>query len=95
MNIFKLLKDAKFDYDQIKKKMLSGVEIFKYFVSDLLKCRDSNPLQAFPSSSSPPVQTSQKQKSGEQLFIRPSVNVTCLFTAFPPPYTAPTTCHIT
>ena len=30
-----LLKGAKFDYDQIKK-MLSGTEIFNFFVSDLL-----------------------------------------------------------
>ena len=50
-----------------------------------IKCRDSNPLHAFPSSSSPLVQTSQKQENSEQLFTRPSVNVTCLLTAFPPP----------
>ena len=50
-----------------------------------IKCRDSNPLQAFPSLSSPPVQTGQKQESGEQPFSRPSVNVTRLLTAFPPP----------
>ena len=29
-----------------------------------IKCRDSNPLQAFPSLSSPPAQTGQKQGSG-------------------------------
>ena len=49
-----------------------------------VKCRDSNPLQAFPSLSSPLVQTGQKQESGEQPFTRPSVNVTCLLIAFPP-----------
>ena len=38
VHIFKLRKDAKFDSDQIKeKKMLSGIEIFKLFVSDYLK----------------------------------------------------------
>ena len=38
MNIFKLLKGAKFDYDQIKEEnMLSGTDIFNFFVSDHLK----------------------------------------------------------
>ena len=37
MNIFKLLKDAKFDYDHKRKKMLSGIEIFNFFVSDHIK----------------------------------------------------------
>ena len=32
---FNLLEAAKFDYDQ--KKMLSGIEIFNFFVSDHLK----------------------------------------------------------
>ena len=50
-----------------------------------IKCRDSNPLQAFPSLSSPPVETGQQQESDEQLFTRPSINVTCLLTTFPPP----------
>ena len=31
-----------------------------------------------------PVQTGQKPESGEHLFTGPGVNVTCLFTAFPP-----------
>ena len=34
MYIFKLLKVATFDYDQIKEKMLSGIEIFNFLVSD-------------------------------------------------------------
>ena len=33
MSIF---KSAKFDCDQIKKKVLSGIEIFNFFVSDHL-----------------------------------------------------------
>ena len=50
-----------------------------------IKCTDSNPLQAFPSLSSPPAQPGQEQESCEQPFTRPSVNVTCLLTVFPPP----------
>ena len=42
MNIFKFLKGAKFDYDQIKEKMLSGIEIFNIFLSDHLKGFNSN-----------------------------------------------------
>ena len=33
----KLFKGAKFDYDQIKEKILSGFEIFRFFISDHLK----------------------------------------------------------
>ena len=36
MNIFKLVKGAKFDYDQIKEENFSGIEIFNFFVSDHL-----------------------------------------------------------
>ena len=35
--MLKVFKGAKFDYDQIKTKMLSGFEIFNFFVPDHLK----------------------------------------------------------
>ena len=38
MNILKLFKGAKFDYDQIKDKMLLGIEIFKFlFLTTLIE----------------------------------------------------------
>ena len=32
VNIFKLFKGAKFDYDQIKEENVSGIEIFNFFL---------------------------------------------------------------
>ena len=37
VNIFKLFKGEKFDYDQIKERMLSGTETLMFFISDHLK----------------------------------------------------------
>ena len=37
MNILNLFNGEKFNYDQITEEMLSGVEFFKFFVSDHLK----------------------------------------------------------
>ena len=45
MNILKLVKGAKFDFDQQRKKMLSGFESFKFFVSDHLNVKVWSRLQ--------------------------------------------------
>ena len=47
VNIFKLFKGAKFDYDQIKGKMISGIEISNFFVSDHLKQKNVAPCGNF------------------------------------------------